>query len=295
MGFLKKRIILKNESGDLSKGMAVVTLEQTGAGIYGEVKTYDLNNSQDLLLGISCDGKEIINTQLLLNSKNIFNFKIDSKININGNICAVIVKKCRDTVNALVWGGNNRPSEYKDDFTNCVMRENKKEDLKFSSVEVSPSVASTSQTKDDVPNKEPQSIINKTDEKAHLFETDDEEIENIIDDAMLGDDFYGLIKDQIDELFRRFPQDDRLTHVIPDSKWVRVDYENNGKEYVVGLVYEGNQVKYICYGVPSKLGEALPEDLEDFSQWLPLEDDSQHDGYYIMFQDASTGESVRLA
>ena len=41
-----------------------------------------------------------------------------------------------------------------------------------------------------------------------------------------------------------------MSQIIPSSKWVKVDWENNGKYYVIGLIYAYDVLKYVCYGVP---------------------------------------------
>ncbi len=291
MGFFKKRIVLKHGSDDLSKGMAVLTIEQTNGGIFGNVKTYDLNAKNNLYLGVSCNGIEILNTPIYLTKDNLFNFKFDKKFEINGNIGVVIVEKYQNNVNALVWASNNASAEYKDNIIYYQEKEdNKNQDLRFESVEVYENKVNTDANKNNQKMK-----IETAEKEAKLFETSEEELEELINEEMDDADFYLLIKDQLDELFNKYPAFEKLTEVIPNSKWVKVDYENNGKEYVVGLIYENEKIKYICYGIPAHSGEQLPSELEEFAQWLPIEQqDDEFDGFYLMFQDASTGDSVNL-
>ncbi len=285
MGYFKKRIILKNQSSDLSKGMAVLTLEQTDAGTFGNLKLYDIQSQSDLFLGVSSNGKQVFNEEINLNKSNTYIFKVDKNININDNMCAIIVKKRQNDVEPVVWGGNSNKGQFIDD---CMQFYNKTTEVQFSSVEV---FDSSVKEKTEQPAQPSAEAL----KNAKLFENTEEEIEEVINEN-LDEGFYNLIKEQLDELFSKFPADDTLSNIIPDSKWVRVDYDNMGKEYVVGIIYEGDKVKYICYGVPALEGESLPEELEDFGQWLPLQsDDANGKGFYIMFQDADTGESVKLA
>ena len=285
MAGFKKRIVLKNNyTNDLSNGMAVVTLEQNASNIKANIKVYNLNMSDDLILGISCNGKEIYNKQLLINKSNSCNIDIYSNCNINSTISCVIVKKYADNVKAVVWGSNNANATYKEEFVNKLNLKHQDKslngltDVNFESVEV----------------YENKPVNNKTLTMEEMFETSDSEIEEIIDENIEGD-FYSLIKDQLDELFNKFPIDNRLSDLIPGSKWVKVNYEPNSNEYVVGLIYEQQKVKYICYGVPSKYSNKVPDEIEDFSQWIPLNINKPfEDGFYLMFQDALTGESVKL-
>ena len=64
--------------------------------------------------------------------------------------------------------------------------------------------------------------------------------------------------------------------------------------YVFGLIKKDEQVRYICYGVPGIYQKTPPRELAGFPSWLPL--DSQNFegfGYWLTYQDADSGESVR--
>ena len=52
--------------------------------------------------------------------------------------------------------------------------------------------------------------------------------------------FYNKLKGQIDRLFENNPEEEYLEKIIPNSKWVKVEYEADGDYYVVGLVYEND-------------------------------------------------------
>ena len=78
----------------------------------------------------------------------------------------------------------------------------------------------------------------KGDESDNNLEKDEEEI------------FVKRLKPQIDKLFEKNPIESNLEEMIPSSKWVRVEYEDDGDFYVFGLIYEGDEIKYVCYGVP---------------------------------------------
>ncbi len=128
--------------------------------------------------------------------------------------------------------------------------------------------------------------------ESNLFESTDEEIEADIDKEF---GFYNLIKEQVDELFAKYPSENELEKLIPESKWVKVDYENDGHYYVIGLIYENDALKYICYGVPGTHDKEPPSDFAKYSQWIPLKA-NQPDGrgYWLMYQDANDGHSVNL-
>lgn len=108
-------------------------------------------------------------------------------------------------------------------------------------------------------------------------------------------DFIDEIGDQIDLLFKKYPHEEILADIIPNSKWVKVDFNNDNKFYVVGLIYEGEKVKYICYGIPAKWTEFPPADFNEKAQWLPIDlEFPQGEGYWITYQDAIDGNLIQV-
>ncbi len=119
----------------------------------------------------------------------------------------------------------------------------------------------------------------------------DQELENL--NINVGDTFYDNIAEQIEDLFSKYPAETNLEELIPNSKWVKIDYENSGNYYVLGLIYEDISLKYICYGVPGEYKEVAPNGLDNYSQWLPTNvNEPTQDGYWVMYQNAITGESI---
>ena len=107
--------------------------------------------------------------------------------------------------------------------------------------------------------------------------------------------FIDEIGNQIKGLFDAFPRDEVLENIIPNSKWVKVDFNKDGKFYVVGLIYEDGNIKYVCYGVPGVWSETPPADFNEKAQWLPINLDApQGAGYWITYQDAFDGELVAV-
>lgn len=106
--------------------------------------------------------------------------------------------------------------------------------------------------------------------------------------------FYLTVKKELDGIFDRYPADDSLEKTLPGSKWVRINYGEN-KYYVVGIITEKGAPKYICYGVPSPYGEYPPKELAGFCSFIPRSVfDMRGDGFWMMFQDAETGECVHM-
>ena len=105
-------------------------------------------------------------------------------------------------------------------------------------------------------------------------------------------DFYQRIKNKIDEVFENFERCNDLSETLPNSAFVKIHYAEN-KYYYVGKIYENNTVKFICYGVMGNYEENQLKHLKNFS-FIPL---SHYDllgkGFYLIFQDAKTGEIIK--
>lgn len=135
---------------------------------------------------------------------------------------------------------------------------------------------------------------------SNLFESDTEEIERTIDENLnqhkpqkTEHKFYEMIAEQLDELFEKYPRENNLESLVENSKWVKIKYEDSDKYYVVGIIFVNNEVKYICYGVPGDYYSEPPKELKEYSQWLPTNALSPYtQGFWVMYQDADTGENV---
>ena len=104
-----------------------------------------------------------------------------------------------------------------------------------------------------------------------------------------------MIAEQLQELFDTYPREYSLEKLIDNSKWVKINHEEENKYYVVGLIYDNDDVKYICYGVPGSYYTEPPMELQGYSQWLPTDvNDPYNNGYWVMYQDSETGENIYL-
>ena len=103
--------------------------------------------------------------------------------------------------------------------------------------------------------------------------------------------FLTEIKDNLDELFDTYPKVEKLEEIVPNSAWVQVDGSDGGC-YVVGIIAdEEGQARYLCYGIPDKDNTAPPSVRPECRGWLPVEEEGA--GYWVMYQDLSTGEIIR--
>lgn len=106
------------------------------------------------------------------------------------------------------------------------------------------------------------------------------------------EEFYEQIKDQIDDLFKNHNREEGLENLIPNSKWVKVEYEDAPGHYVMGLIYDGDKIRFISYGLPSSAAKNPPKDLEGYAQWVQTTEDNS--GYWLVYQSAKDGESVKV-
>jgi len=132
-----------------------------------------------------------------------------------------------------------------------------------------------------------------------LFDSSDEEIENTIDLEINKEEniqnFYNMIADQIEDLFEKYPKEENLMKLIENSYWVKIDTDIDNKHYVVGIIKQNEAIKYICYGVPGSYNNEPTDELKQYSQWLPTDvSDPYNNGYWVMYQDANTGENIYI-
>lgn len=100
-------------------------------------------------------------------------------------------------------------------------------------------------------------------------------------------DFYYSVRAQLDEMFICYPEIASLSRAVPNSKWVKVDGADG--QYAIGIIYEEDTPKYICYGVPSKRDCLPPDNMRKLCQYISTD---TSDGYWVVFQDADSGETL---
>ncbi len=104
--------------------------------------------------------------------------------------------------------------------------------------------------------------------------------------------YYKQAERELNDLFNKFPEFNDLSRYFPDSKFVKINYSSD-KYYIVGIIKERGQEKYICYGVPEKYSDIPPKELDGYATFIPLSIfDLKGDGFWVIFQDAITGNAV---
>lgn len=108
-----------------------------------------------------------------------------------------------------------------------------------------------------------------------------------------SDAYYRSVKDEIDELFKKYEPDETLSGTFPFSKWARVN-EADKAEYLIGVIYEEAAPLYICYAFPAENKDEPPEDIAETCAFVPLSPFANADGCFVIFQSAATGECIKL-
>ncbi|MGI5842014.1 MAG: hypothetical protein ACOX6H_01810 [Christensenellales bacterium] len=290
--YLKKTLVLSALDGTNSK--AVVNVEKFKNLLQGQLRLYNFKSEPQgiLTLGILHEGK-VLKAGLTPVDSRLYSFVLEDELSVLENAkaitCALINFK-GGAPTPLLFGSSDGKS--------------------VSSTEIRLASA-LSLFDEEMSAKKVESKLNELE-----IDYDDEEkaaIESLIEESLTDEEkhyeeeeiakpktekkglFYEEVKNQITELFTSYPEEEFLTNIIPHSKWVRVDYEKNEHYYVVGLIYEEGYLKYICYGLPGLHSENPPKEMQGTCQWLPLDADKPEDfGYWISYQDADTGESIKI-
>lgn len=107
--------------------------------------------------------------------------------------------------------------------------------------------------------------------------------------GLAGGNFYARMSGEIKKIFSVYPRAAELEEVMEGSRWVKISY-GGGKHYAFGVLSREGEAAYICYGVPVEEGAPCPESLAERAGYIPVEGG----GYWVMYQDASTGVSVKI-
>ena len=297
---IKKSIVLNDTKNSDKK--AVLTVEGESDNVKGRIRLYNFGVEPKgiLTLGVYCDGK-VYKAGLTHEKGMLYTFFFDANVLSKDFSCAVV----------NVYNGEAKPILFGATFGNGENELQKVVDAVKSAknvdeiekvlddygvdyddeekVEIERAIDKEFECKDCSNCKYKkyfysQQMVNKCDEDKYL----NEEIEQKIEQT-----FYQEIKPQIDKLFKENKEEEYLDKIFPDSKWVKVNLDS-GDYYVFGLIYQNNEVKYICYGVPGVYQKTPPRELAGYPTWLPLDDKNQEGfGYWLTYQDAKSGDSVK--
>lgn len=282
---MKKNIILTSanlEHAPNQKG--IITFENNNNETNVTLKTFNINKvNGKLMLGVQ-QNNNFYKTEVN-GLKNINEFKINAPINLNNKLSCVLIEILNETASPILWGSNETNKVWQSSFLFNLNeeKENKIENLNVEN-------ADEFETDEEIEN-----IIDNSLSKMDLDETEENVSEDNSSLDETDDTFFSTIKNQVDELLNNYEQELALEAIIPNSKFVKVDYEQNGDYYIFGVIYENDKIKYVVYGLPGEFGVKPEDEYSNFYQWLPLNADNPEGfGYYLMYQDAQNGEAIRI-
>ena len=99
--------------------------------------------------------------------------------------------------------------------------------------------------------------------------------------------YYNSVREKLEKALKSFPKDERLNAVFPHSEWVRAE-----SGALLGIVYQNGTPRHLCVAA-EKQGDA-PKEMEGHACFVPLPY-SEDEGFYVVFQDADTGDYVTVA
>lgn len=292
----KKSVVLSSVNRGKEKG--VLTLEYDGGEIVGNVRLYNFSSEPEgiLSIGILSDG-QVYKAGLTSEKPNYYSFKLNGTKEFNNFSCA-LVNFVKGEARALLHGASGENPTNEERLANSLSIfdqeptiENVKNTLDQNGVYLEDQLEIDKMIDDEI-----GACDNKCSECKYrdaFFKLEDSPA--LVDEPEEQETFFDGIKDQIETLFGKFPEEEILKEIIPNSKWAKIDYEEKGEYYVVGLLYENDKIKYVCYGVPSIYSDEPPKDLKGFAQWLPIDSEKEKGfGYWLTYQDAETGENVKI-
>lgn len=302
----KRSIVLSDINGN-SSVKAVLTLERKEDDIEGMIRFYNLPYEFEglLTLGFYVENK-VIKSGLTKKSNSLYTFFLSEDFIEKNFSCAVIIFKEAEAKPLLYGSTNGRQEEVYANIINELSTNSKVENVEkvldkyglyYDEEEQKEIDAKIDECMEE--NKCSKCVYKEqffskvqSEEKLKNDEAIEEETEEI--QAEEKDNFYFKLKPQIDKLFENNPIEKNLEEMIPSSKWVKVEYEDDGDFYVFGLLYEGDVIKYVCYGVPAIFEEEPPKELSGYPIFLPLDKNNQKGfGYWLTYQDAETGEPIK--
>ena len=299
----KKSLVLLGVEKQREK--AILTLEKDGDVFGGRIRLYNFAVEPEGILSIGFyDGKEVIKAGLSKIASMLYSFKLgQDKVDQDFSCAVISFTKGRTT--PILYGNSRGAEDIEIELAKIMNQDLGKVNDPLSAKKVldSANVVYTDAYQKEIENNIDEQMCKACENcryKKAFYEQKFEKMsqgnKNVSEDKeeLKSDSYYDKIKSRIDELFSKNKKEDFLENLIPNSKWVKVEYEDDGDYYIVGLIYDGDLLKYIVYGVPGVYQKSPPKEVAGFPIWFPLDQDRPESfGYWLSYQDADTGESLR--
>ncbi len=313
----KKSIVLSGMKDKAQK--AVLTLEEDGVGIKGLLRLYNFSREPNGIcsLGLNVD-KKVYKAGLSFKSRMLYEFflsleKIPAKfscaiVNFQNAVPTPILFGASEGANDEIYASiiseisedksaenvKNVLDKYDVDFADEEKKEIEQQIDKTVCQDCANCIYKKYFFEQQEEKGENQPVVQNV--ETILQETKEPEETDVAEEDEEEEElFFDRLKPQIDKLFENNPIEENLQSLIPSSKWVKVEYQDDGDFYVFGLLYdEDGNVKYVCYGVPAVFENEPPKELSGYPIWLALDQNKQDGfGYWLTYQDAASGEPIK--
>ena len=322
------RQVKQGFSGDGKALSGLVKAEQYGKNLSIEVSVINFAPlSSGEYYCILSDGKNVAET-LPLRGKSLFNILTD--MDISNGFCAVVCF-VKDSITPIAYGVNGNGSYNWKSILNQALppsfyeKERKKEDAPLED-EPAPTQAEIGaqavMEEEGVTLYDDETVVTKN----YYEEQNDEQIQPTKNSedaptsrasenqtAQTGvdakedgdatrvlhpfttdsDGYYLSVKAEMDALMQKYPKDDTLKGAFCCSEWIRVKGEADNPQYLVGVVYEEGKAKYVCYALSAKDRNNPPAEIREACTFVPTTPFSDSEGFFVIFQSASTGECIK--
>lgn len=257
---LKKVLVVNKQIGSVTQIVGLLSLE-SDLELLGKLKIFDNTTCDVLVLKI---GENV----LVFDDVKVNDYEFKTMFHdLSLPICAILTDGTQI--------GGVAKSENSDIDEKSLLEE-------FLKNQIQTKTQSVAEEVEDSHESEEETLKEKTDLK--------EKIENT-------DNFLEMIKPQLDVLFTQNSHYVELEEKLPGTEWVKVMFDGDGSDhYILGKLFDGDIVTHIAYGIFAENKEQKPpQGLEQYCQFLPLDPENENSqGYYVMYQDALTGDNIIL-
>ena len=98
--------------------------------------------------------------------------------------------------------------------------------------------------------------------------------------------YYNTVREKLETALKQYPRDTRLNAVFPHSQWVKTE------NALLGVIYAEGIPRYLCVAAE---GKEPPDAMRGNGVFVPLSEFNDDEGFYVVFQDAETGEYVKIS
>lgn len=240
-----KTIILSGINGNEQK--AVLNFEKRVEGYGGNLRLYNFKEEPSGILTLAfLVNKEVVKAALSPSGKSLYSFVFEFEGDIQSFSCALVSISQGNATPLLLGSTEGKLNDFDNAFSkNFNLLD--KTDLSYDEAEAALDKAGIDYADEEKKEIEKaiESNMSNADKCAscsyrNAFYGCNCQEENCKQEDMFEEPelpkintakstFYDEIKGQLSLLFERYPEETFLNEIIPNSKWVKVDYENNGQ------------------------------------------------------------------